>query len=78
MIILSKLNRKTSIYNIYHPCKGRINTVNKFTVVRQQWLIIIKDKRQTHPHVAANKYVIKASNTKCIEDYDIIVCLEKN
>ena len=78
MIVLGKHNKRTSIFNLYRPCKGKICDVGAFKVIKQKWLIMQKDNIHDHPREAVITDIIKAINNKLAKGHEIIVCLDSN
>ena len=46
MTVMGKKNKRTSIFNLYRPYKGKICDVGAFTVIKQQWLMMQNDDRR--------------------------------
>ena len=76
--VLDKYNKRTCIFNLYRPFKGKISNVGTFTVIKQQQFITQKDDIHDHPRKTAITDIIIAIKTKNAEGHDIIVCLDRN
>lgn len=52
MTVLGQKNKRITIISMYRPDDTSINATEKFTVVKQQWLIMQKKGKDGHPHKA--------------------------
>ena len=64
LTILEKNNSRTTIFTIYRPYKGQIETVGDTTTIKQQWLIMQQTKIKEHPRQAAITDIIITINKK--------------
>ena len=46
--ILGKNNTQTSIFTIYRPCKGNVETIGDTMIIKQQWLAMQQTQRKEH------------------------------
>ena len=68
LTILGKNNSRTTIFTMYRPCKGQIETVGDTTIIKQQWLIMQQTKKRSsttssnHRHHNCNEQKIKGKS----------------
>ena len=51
---------------------------HRITVVKQQWLLLQKQKRYTHPHQAAITDIVKVIKKKHTKGHEIVIALDGN
>ena len=78
LTILGKNNSRTTIFTMYRPCKGQIETVGDTTIIKQQWSIMQQTKRKEHPRQAAIADIIIAINKKQEENHKIVLAMDGN
>ena len=76
--ILGKNNPRTTIFTMYRPCKGQIETVGDTTTIKQQWLVMQQTKRKDHPRKGGVTDIIIAINKKRNEGHHIVLAMDRN
>ena len=61
----------TTILTMNQPCNSPIESVGGATVIKQQWLLLQKQKRYIHPHQAAITDIIDTIKMKQKEGHEI-------
>ena len=68
----------TTIFTMYRPCKGHIETVGDTIITKEQWLVIQQTKIKYYPRNAAVTDIIIAINKKWNEGHHIVLVMDGN
>ena len=63
---------------MYRPCNSSIDSVGRATVIKQQWLLLQKQRRDIHSHKAAIIDIMEAIKKKQKEGHEVLIALDGN